>query len=98
MRDNISTCGITSVHTGDNISAVEGIQYSGGRILISACLSFDNDEEISIFFCITIRNFRSEVSKILAGFMHFEIWTGVLQVQPCFEITDNFFWNALSFF
>ena len=36
--------GITSVHVGDNISTVgdnistvEGIQYSGGRILISTC-------------------------------------------------------------
>ena len=36
--------GIISVHDGDNISTVgdnisteEGIQYSGGRILISAC-------------------------------------------------------------
>ena len=33
--DNISTRGgITSVHVGDNISTVEGIQYSGRRILI----------------------------------------------------------------
>ena len=33
--DNISTCGgITSAQWGDNISTVEGIQYSGGRILI----------------------------------------------------------------
>ena len=28
---------ITSVQWGDNISTVEGIQYSGRRILISAC-------------------------------------------------------------
>ena len=32
---------------GDNISTVEGIQYSGGRILISACLVINNDEKIS---------------------------------------------------
>ena len=54
MRDDIST-------VGDNISTVEGIQYSGGRILISACLVNNNDEKISTFFCITIRNFHSEV-------------------------------------
>ena len=30
-------------------------------------------------------------SKIQADFMHFESWTGVLQVQPCFEIIYNFF-------
>ena len=48
--DNISTC-------GDNIITVEGIQYSGGRILISACLVINNDEKISTFFCITVRIF-----------------------------------------
>ena len=59
--DNISTCrGITSVQWRDNISTVEGIQYSGRRILISACLVINNDEMISKF-CITIRNFNSEV-------------------------------------
>ena len=73
VRDNIIT-------VGDNISTVEDIQYSGGRILISACLAINNDA----IFCITIRNFHSEVSKILADFMPFEIWTGVLQVQPYF--------------
>ena len=41
-RDNIST-------VGDNISTVEGIQYSAGRFLISACLAIENDEKISIF-------------------------------------------------
>ena len=45
MGDNIST-------VGDNISTVEGIQYSGGRILISACLVIDNDEKISTFFVL----------------------------------------------
>ena len=33
----------------DSISTVEGIQYSGGRILISACLAINNDEKISTF-------------------------------------------------
>ena len=37
---------------GDNISTVEGIQYSGGRILISACLVINNDEKISAFFVL----------------------------------------------
>ena len=73
VGDNIST-------VGDNISTVEGIQYTGGRILISACLVINNDD----IFCITIRNFHSELSKILADFMPFESWTGVLQFQPCF--------------
>ena len=74
VGDNISTVGdsfstvegiqyiggITSVQWGDNISTVEGIQYSGVRILISAC---SGHEKILIFFCITIRNFHSEVFR-----------------------------------
>ena len=48
--DNIST-------VGDNISTVEGIQYSGGRILISACLVINNDEKISTFFVLRYENF-----------------------------------------
>ena len=43
--DNIST-------VGDNISTVEGIQYNGGRILISACLVINIDEKISTFFVL----------------------------------------------
>ena len=43
--DNIST-------VGDNISTVEGIQCSGGRILISAYLVINNDEKISTFFVL----------------------------------------------
>ena len=36
LGDNISTCrGITSVHAGNNISTVEGIQYSGGYLQYS---------------------------------------------------------------
>ena len=36
LGDNISTCGgITSVQWGDNISTVEGIQYSGGYLQYS---------------------------------------------------------------
>ena len=45
---------------GDNISTVEGIPYSGGRILISACLVINNDEKDINIFCIRIRNFHSE--------------------------------------
>ena len=56
--DNISTCGgITSVQWGDNIGNVEGIQYSGGRILISACLVINNDEKISTFFVLRYKIF-----------------------------------------
>ena len=39
--DNIST-------VGGYTSTVEGIKNSGGRILISACLTINNDEKISI--------------------------------------------------
>ena len=47
--DNISTCrGITSVQWGVNTITVEGIKNSGGRILISACLTINSDEKISI--------------------------------------------------
>ena len=48
--------GITSLHAGnnistvrDNISIVEGIQYSGGKILSSGCLAINSDEKISTF-------------------------------------------------
>ena len=60
VDDNFSTVEvITSVHVadnistvGDNISTVEGIQYSGVRILISACLVINNDEKISTSFVL----------------------------------------------
>ena len=69
--------GITSVHWGDNISTVgddistlEGIQYSGGRILISACLVINNDEKISTCFVlrykIFIRKFFENSSRFHA--------------------------------
>ena len=77
---------------------MEGIQYSGGRILISACLVINNDEKISTFFVLRYEIFIRKFSKIQADFMHFESWTGVLQVQPCFDIIDNFFSKcSLSF-
>ena len=47
-----STLEDTSVQWGDNIGTVEGIQYSGGRILISACLVINNDEKILTFFVL----------------------------------------------
>ena len=70
-RDNISACGgITSVQWGDNISTVEGIQYSGGRILISASLVIKNDEKISTFsvlqYEIFIRKFFENSSRFHA--------------------------------
>ena len=40
-------------------------------------------------------NFNSEVSKILADLMHFKRWTGVLQVQPCFEIIEDYIFGML---
>ena len=33
-------------------------------------------------------------SKIQADLMPFESWTDVLQVQPCFEIIDNFIFGV----
>ena len=72
-----SILGDTSVHAGhnistvgDNISTVEGIQYSGGRILISTCLVINNDEKISTFFVlryeIFIRKFFENSSRFHA--------------------------------
>ena len=62
-RDNIST-------VGDNISTVEGIQYSGGRILILTFLVINNDEKISTFFVlryeIFIRKFFENSSRFHA--------------------------------
>ena len=37
---------------GDNISTVEGIQYSWGRILILAYLVINNDKKIIDILCI----------------------------------------------
>ena len=48
---------ITSVQWEDNISTVEGIQYGGRRILISACLVINNDEKISSFFVLRYKIF-----------------------------------------
>ena len=55
MVDNINT-------VEDNITTVEGSQYSGGRILNSSCFAINNDKKISTFFVlryeIFIRKFR----------------------------------------
>ena len=88
VRDNIST-------VGDAISIVEGIQYSGGRILISACLVINNDEKILMFLHYDTKFSFGSFSKIQADFVYFASWTGVLQVQPCFEIIDNFIFGLL---
>ena len=70
MGDNISTVGDNISTVGDNISTVEGIQYSGGRILISTCLVINNDEKISTFFVlryeIFIRTFFENSSRFHA--------------------------------
>ena len=64
--DNIST-------VRDNISTVEGIQYSGGRILISTCLVINNDKKISSTFLYYDTKFSfGSFSKIQVDFMHFE--------------------------
>ena len=82
--------GITSVQWGDNISTVEGIQYSGGRILISACWSLIMTKRYRRFLYYNTKFSFGRFLKIQADFMHFESWTGILQVQPCFEIIYNF--------
>ena len=48
---------------GDNISPVEGIQYSGGRILISACLAINNDQKILIFLVLRYEIFIQKFLK-----------------------------------
>ena len=62
--DDIST-------VGDNIGTVEGIQYSGGRILISACLVINNDEKISTFFVLQYKIFIREFFKNSSRFHAF---------------------------
>ena len=79
-----STVGDSFSTVGDNISTVEGIQYSGGRILISECLVINNDKKILTFLYYDTKLSVRSFSKIQADFMLFESWTGVLQVQPCF--------------
>ena len=65
--DNINTM-------GDNISTVEGIQYSGERILISVCLVINNDEKVSTFSVLRydMKFSFGSFSKIQADFMLFE--------------------------
>ena len=74
---------------------MEGIQYSGGRILISACLSLIVTKRYRRFLYYDTKFAFGSFSKIQAGFMPFESWTGVLQVQPCFEIIENFIFGVL---
>ena len=62
--DNIST-------VGDNISTVEGIQYSGGRILISARLVINNDETILTFFVLRYEVFIQKFFENLSRFHAF---------------------------
>ena len=80
---------------GDNISTVEGIQYSGGRILISACLVIIMTKRYRRFLYYDTKFSFGSFSKIQADFMHVESWTGVLQVQPCFEIIYNFIFGVV---
>ena len=55
---------------------MEGIQYGGGRILISACLFINNDEMISTFLHYDTKFSFGSFSKIQADFMPFESWKG----------------------
>ena len=71
LRDNISTCRGNISTVGDNISTVEGIQYSGGRILILACLVINNDEKISTFFVLRYEIFIQKFFKNLSRFRAF---------------------------
>ena len=81
VGDNISTVGDSFSTLGDNISTVEGIQYSGGRILILTCLVINNDKKISTFLYYYKKFSFGSFSKIQAEFMDFESWTGVLQAN-----------------
>ena len=74
---------------------MEGIQYSGERILISACLVINNDKKISTFLYYDTKFSVLSFSKIQADFIPFESWTGALQVQHCFEIIDKFIFEML---
>ena len=64
--------GITSVQCGVNISTVEGIQYSGERILISARLVINNDEKNRHFLYYDTKFSFGSFLKIQADFMPFE--------------------------
>ena len=79
--------GITSVQWGITSVLWRVFSTVWERIFILACLVINNDEEISHYDAkFSFRSF----SKIQGDFMPFESWTGVLQVQPCFEVIDNF--------
>ena len=80
---------------GDNTSTVEGIQYSGGRILIRHVWSLIMTKRHQRFLYYDTKFSFGSFWKIQADFMPFESWTGVLQVQPCFEIIDNFIFGVL---
>ena len=62
--DNIST-------VGDSFSTVKGIQYSGGTILISACLVINNDKKISTFFVLRYEIFIRKFFEISSRFHAF---------------------------
>ena len=79
--DTFSTCGGIASVQWEITSVLWRVFSTVGKILNFGM--FDHD-----IFCSRKLNFHSEVSKILADFMHFKRWTGVLRVQPCFEIID----------
>ena len=76
--EGFNTLGITSIHegdnistVGDNISTVEGIQYSGGRMLILACLVINNDETISTLSVLRYETFIRKFSEDSSRFHAF---------------------------
>ena len=85
---------------GDNISTVEGIQYSGGRILIWAYLVINNDKKIIDILCILqyeifIQKFFENSSRVHA-FLELDCCTaGPILFQNNWQF---YFWNALSLF
>ena len=80
--------GITSVQWKDNIGIVEGIQYSGGKVLLSACLAIKNDEKISICFMYY------ETKFLFGSFENSSRFHAFLEII-CFEIIDNFIFGML---
>ena len=56
---------------------------------------FRSRKDIDVFLYYDTKLSFGSFSKIQTDFMHFESWTGVLEVQPCFEIIYNFIFRVL---
>ena len=109
VGDNVSTVGDSFSTVEDSFSTVEGIQYIGGITSVLWRVFSTVGEEFyfrHVWSLIMTKRYQSSLyyytkfsfgsfSKIQADFMHFESWTGALQVKPCFEIIYNFIFRVL---